>query len=168
MYAGHFGIALGAYAARPRVALAWYVGAALLCDLASAALGMAHVADAGAVYSHGLPQIALAAVLVGTAAWRVSGNAGAGAAVGATVLSHLPADYVTSTRLAVWAHGPEIGLGVYRRPVLDFVVEGTVIVAGWWLYRRAVRTDTRRAWPQYVMLAALLALQAWFCTLGVT
>jgi hypothetical protein len=153
---------------RPRIPLAWFVAAALLCDLSSACLGLLGIQDAGIVYSHGLPQVVVAGVLLGTCVRRRYGDSMAGLAVGATVLSHLPADYVTSTRLAVWAGGPQIGLRVYQHPVADFLVEGALVTAGWITYRRATRGDTLRAWPQWAMLAALLAFQGWFCTLGIT
>jgi hypothetical protein len=168
VYAGHLGIALGASAARARIPLAWFVAAALLCDLSSVGLGLLGIRDAGIVYSHGLPQVVVTGALIGACVWRRYGDAIAGLAVGATVLSHLPADYVTSTKVAMWTGGPQIGLRVYQHPVADFVVEGALVTAGWVLYRRATRGGTRRAWAQWAMLGALIAFQGWFCTLGIT
>ncbi len=161
MYAGHFGVALGASSARPRVALAWFVAAALLSDLLLAALGVLRLPEAGPLYSHGLLQVAGAAAVLGLTAWRATRDALAGALIAGTVVSHVLLDYVT-TRLAVWAGGPEVGVGLFRHPGADFLVEGGVVLAGWLLYRRATRGLVRRAWPQVGMLAALVALQAWF------
>jgi hypothetical protein len=168
MYAGHLGIALGAYGVRPRIGLAWFVVAALLCDLANAVLSLANIPDEGARYSHGLPYVAAAAILLAAITWLRSGNRGASIAVGICVLLHLPADYLTSTRLSIWPGGPAIGLRIYQRPILDFALEAVLIIMGWWLYRTAIRSETRRNWPHYSMLAILLAFQAWFCTLGIT
>jgi hypothetical protein len=52
------------------------------------------------------------------------------------VLLHLPLDLVTGHKI-FWPGGPLLGLHLYRRPVLDFAVEVPILVAGWWLLRRA-------------------------------
>jgi membrane-bound metal-dependent hydrolase YbcI (DUF457 family) len=75
------------------------------------------------------------------------------------VLSHAAGDYLTGIK-PTWTGGPMIGLMLYRKPVIDFVIEAAVIVVGWNLYRRSLPVDRRSAEPAFTMLGALLVIQA--------
>jgi len=75
------------------------------------------------------------------------------------VLSHAAGDYLTGIK-PTWRGGPMIGLMLYRKPVIDFMIESTVIVAGWKLYRRSLPVDRRSSEPAFTMLVALLVIQA--------
>jgi hypothetical protein len=78
--------------------------------------------------------------------------------VAAVVLSHMVLDWVTGYK-PIWPGGRMIGLALYDRPVVDFIVEGLVIVIGVVLYARTL-PPRRRAWiDMSLMLGALLALQ---------
>jgi hypothetical protein len=73
------------------------------------------------------------------------------------VLAHLPADFVTGWKL-FWPGGELMGLYLYGKPALDFVLESLLAVGGWWLLRttgRAPRWSTG-LWS----LVVVLALQA--------
>jgi hypothetical protein len=47
-------------------------------------------------------------------------------------------------------------------------VEGSVVILGWWLYRRQIPPAARRVWPLGVMLGALLLFQFLFQLLPIT
>lgn len=159
MYAGHFGAALGAFRMRRTTALGWLVGAALLPDLTHVALQFGGLADPMWVRSHGIPAVLLQALVAGVVATLAIGDRRAGLLVGATVLSHLPLDYLTGTKLPLWAGGPLVGLQLYQKPALDFTVEAALIAAGWLAYRSALGPTLPRRWPTLVMLGGLLVLQ---------
>ena len=167
MYMGHLGIALGARAARPSVPLWSLIIAALLPDLANAVWNLTPVGDRNDLLSHSIPAVlvlAAIACLIGALAlrdWR------GGALLGALVISHLLADYITS-REAAWNGGPVIGAHLYLHHRWDFVVEGTVIVVGLALYRKSLLATERITWALYAMLAVLLGLQLCFTLLPIT
>lgn len=167
MYMGHVGITLGARAVRPSVPLWSLCCAALLPDLANVVWNLTPIGDRNDLLSHSIPAVlvlaAVACLVNGVARrdWR------GGALLGALVISHLLADYITS-REAVWPDGPVIGAHLYLHHRWDFVVEGVVIVAGWVLYRRSLLTTERVAWPLYTMLAVLLGFQFYFTLLPIT
>ncbi|MGH7603760.1 MAG: metal-dependent hydrolase [Gemmatimonadaceae bacterium] len=167
MYMGHLGIALGARAARPSLPLWSLVGAALLPDLANAVWNLTPIGDRNDLLSHSIPAV----LVLGAVAWLLNGLARkdwqGGALLAALVLSHLIADYITS-REAAWPGGPVIGAHLYLHHRWDLVVEGTVIVVGWVLYRRSLLATERRAWALYAMLAVLLGFQFYFTLLPIT
>jgi hypothetical protein len=167
MYMGHLGIALGARAARPSVPLWSLICAALLPDLANALWNLTPIGDRNDLLSHSIPAVLVLAAV----AWLLSGfvrrDWRGGALLGALVISHLLADYITS-REAAWPGGPVIGAHLYLHHRWDFVVEGAVIVIGWALYRKSLLTPERSAWPLYGMLAILLGLQFYFTLLPIT
>jgi len=50
-----------------------------------------------------------------------------------------------------------VGLNVYSRPLLDFLIEAPMLIVGWWMLRR---TRSAPAWTTSVLvLVALLAGQ---------
>ncbi len=118
---------------------------------------------AGAYYpegmiSHSVPAVVLFAgvgfVLYGlkTRDWT------AALVVAGAILSHTVLDWVTGYK-PTWPGGPMIGLGLYSRPVADFIAEGLVIVIGVALYARTL-PPRRRPWIDVsLMLGALLVLQ---------
>jgi len=52
-----------------------------------------------------------------------------------------------------------IGLELYKRPVLDFIVETAVITGGWLVYRRSLPEDRRSSPPAMTLLAVLILIQ---------
>jgi hypothetical protein len=79
----------------------------------------------------------------------------------AVALSHTAADLVTGT-LPLWIGGPSVGLDLFRRPVLDFVVEATVVLGGWVVYRRSLPPPSQRSWAAWAMPVGLGVLQGVF------
>ena len=53
-----------------------------------------------------------------------------------------------------------IGLMLYRRPIIDFIFEAVVILAGWMLYRRSLSPERRSGEPVFTLLGTLLVIQA--------
>ena len=52
-----------------------------------------------------------------------------------------------------------VGLMLYRRPVIDFIVEAGVIGIGWVLYRRSLPVERRSREPVFTLLGVLLVIQ---------
>jgi len=159
MVVGHIGILLAARSWRPDAPLAWLFVASAAPDVLDAAYALAGLCNVHGVYTHGIPAIALLALLMVTLVYLATRSVGAAVAVGGVALLHLPADYLTGEKLA-WTHGPVLGLFLYRWPIADFLVELPFIAGGWWLVRRAA------AAPRWITarkaLVVLLATQAAF------
>lgn len=158
MYIGHVGAALAAKRARPSIGLFALLVATYTPDWVDAALCVAGRYDSVSMISHTVPMVVLFAgvgfVLYGlkTRDWT------AALVVAGVVLSHTVLDWVTGHK-PTWPGGPLIGLGLYSRPVADFIAEGIVIVLGVALYARTL-PPRRRPWIDVaLMLGALLALQ---------
>ena len=167
MYMGHLGIALAAKGARRDVSLLVLCLAAIAPDLVDFSLeGLGHVAGGG-LWSHSLAAMVgygvLFALCYGTATHRL----GAALLVGAVASSHVLADLVTS-RMVLWRGGPPLGLHLYIHPRLDFLVEGSVILIGWWLYGTSLPDKRRFSVEAFGMLVVLLGLQAYMATLSIT
>jgi glutamate carboxypeptidase len=157
MVSGHVGIAFGARALDRNAPLAWLLAASLAPDVVDYALAAAHVCHPSGLYTHTLPAIGMMACIFGAAAWWQTGNSRSGLVVGLMVIAHIVADYVTGLKL-LWANGPIVGLNLYTWPALDFLAELPIIVAGWWMLRRAGGV------PRFItsagMLVTLLIVQA--------
>ncbi len=76
--------------------------------------------------------------------WAISRHFVASVLAGLLVVSHLPADFITS-RIQARRGGPAIGLGLYHYRMADFAVESTVILVGLFFYRQSL-DETRRRW----------------------
>jgi hypothetical protein len=134
MLVGHFGIAELGKGARRDLSFLWLVVAAYLPDLTRAAL--APFTTHFDMLSHSLPAVAISAIAI-AGLWVLRGGKPMAAAVLALAcLLHWPADVFTGCKPTV-ANGPWIGLMSYRRPVSDLLLEGGLLVLGWWLARRS-------------------------------
>lgn len=159
MYAGHLGIALGASSLRRSAPLWILLIAAQLPDWLDAGLCVADASRGpGALYTHGLVTVGVAALLFGCIAWAITRDATAGLLSAALVLSHYPADLLTGLK-PTWNGGPMLGLGLYAHPLVDSAVEGAVVLVGWLYYRRTLPPAARRESMMYAMLFVLLAAQ---------
>ena len=138
MITGHLGVAAAARARWPEVPLLWLLPATIAPDLLDVGYALAGVCSPYGLYSHTLPAAALIAAVLGGAAFLTTGSRAAGALVAAVVLAHLPLDLVTGWKL-YWPGGPLLGLHLYQRPLLDFLVETPLLLGGWWLLRRGGR-----------------------------
>jgi hypothetical protein len=81
--------------------------------------------------------------------------------------SHWPADLITGIK-PTWPGGPDIGLNVYERPLLDALIETVVVIGCWMLYRRSLPQTSRRRWGPLLIPAALIAVQVTFDVLQYT
>jgi hypothetical protein len=73
-------------------------------------------------------------------------------------VSHAAGDYLTGLK-PTWSGGPMIGLELYRRPLIDFVIESTVVVCGWLVYRQSLPLQQRSSRPVFTLLGALVLIQ---------
>ena len=160
MYAGHVGIALGAHGIRKAIPLWFLVIASQLPDWADAAWCLADVRpQPPGILSHSIPAVSALAVIAALFYVIWLRDPAGMLLVFIVVLSHAAGDYLTGIK-PTWIGGPMIGLMLYRRPVIDFLVESVVILTGWILYRRSLSPDRRNTEPAFTMLAALLVIQA--------
>lgn len=158
MYVGHVGVALGAKRFAPSVALGTLVFATYLPDWIDAALCVTGRYHDAQMLSHSVPAALILAVLAGASVFG-RGNRGAFFVVAAIVISHVLLDYITGIK-PTWPGGPFIGLQVYSRPIVDFIVEAVVILIGWMLYKRTLPAGKGRWNLSTVMLVVLLVMQA--------
>lgn len=156
MIAGHLGIAGAAHAGRRDSSLAWLLGASLAPDMVDALFVVAGTCNPSGLYSHTLPAATLIAAVTGAIAYFATGTRVTGLLSALMVVAHLPPDYLTGYKL-FWPGGELMGLGLYDRPLIDFVLEGLIVAGGWWLVRS--RRPAPRWATGWLALAALLVLQ---------
>jgi hypothetical protein len=163
MISGHLAIALALRSAIRREELfdhgRWLlpalVIAAIAPDIADFGYAKARFCSPLGLYSHGLvplATLALAAVVLG---WVLFTNGKIAGLMALAVLIHLPADFVTGEKL-LWYNGPVVGLNLYRWPIADFFIELPVIIAGWWLVRRAPGARSAHPWATSALALTLL------------
>jgi hypothetical protein len=135
---GHLGVAALARSRWPVLSLLWLVPVAIAPDLLDLAYVVAGICNPYGLYSHTVPVLALTGAVLGGIAFLATGSRVAGLVTAALVLAHLPPDLVTGHKI-LWPGGPLLGLYLYQRPLLDFLVEVPIALAGWWLLRRSGR-----------------------------
>jgi hypothetical protein len=133
---GHVGVAAATRSAWRRASLPWMLVACVAPDLVDITLALAGVCNPYGLYSHTVPSVALQAAVLGGAALLVTGDRATAFASALMVFLHLPPDLVTGHKI-FWPGGPMLGLHLYERPLLDFLVEAPLLIAGWWLLRRS-------------------------------
>lgn len=136
MIVGHVGVAAAARSGWRHTSLPWLLVACVAPDLVDVALAAAHVCNPYGLYSHTVPAAALLAAVLGGAALLVTGSRVTALVAALMVLLHLPLDLVTGHKI-FWPGGPMLGLDVYRHPLVDFLVEAPILLAGWWMLRRS-------------------------------
>lgn len=136
MITGHLGIASAVGSRWRNVPLLWLVPASIAPDILDVVLAVWGICSPFGLYTHTLPAAALLGAVLGGVAFLATGSRSAGLVVLLVVLLHLPADFLTGRKL-YWPGGPLLGLDLYSRPAIDFLVELPVLVGGWWLLRRA-------------------------------
>jgi len=158
MYIGHIGVALAAQRVRGTVGLLVLLVATYVPDWADAGLCVAGAYNPQGMLTHSIPAILLF-IIVGFAAYAAATRDWTGAfVIAGVILSHMFLDWITGIK-PTWPGGPMIGLGLYDHPVVDFFLEGAVIVAGAMLYGRTL-PPRRRPWRDVsIMAGALLTLQ---------
>src|ERR1044071_5918633 len=123
MNAGHVGVALGAHGIRKAIPLWFLIIASQLPDWTDAAFCLANVRPSTpGILSHSIPAVSLLALLAALA-YVIRMRDPAGMLRGAVVVfSHAAGDYLPGLK-PTWSGGPMIGLMLYRRPLIDFIVE---------------------------------------------
>ncbi|MEO6528180.1 MAG: metal-dependent hydrolase [Gemmatimonadaceae bacterium] len=163
MITGHLGVAAAAHAARRDCSLLWLLGASMAPDVVDALFVVARSCNPNGLYSHTVPAAVLIAAVTGAAAFLATNRRATGLLAAALVLAHVPLDYVTGYKL-FWPGGEIVGLRVYERPAVDFVLEAALVVAGWRMLRTSPSAPRwATGWPA---LAALLAVQGSLDVLG--
>jgi hypothetical protein len=135
---GHLGVAAAARARWPAVPLLWLLPVCIAPDLLDVGYALVGICSPYGLYSHTIPAAALIAAVLGGAAFLATGSRPAGLLTAGVVLAHLPLDFVTGLKL-FWPGGELLGLHLYQRPLLDFLIEAPVLLGGWWLLRRSGR-----------------------------
>lgn len=161
MYTGHVAIALATRGLRSDLPLIVLVFVAQACDWVELAARLFVSRPLAEVYSHALPFTVLAASGVAVLVWLRWRSVGASLTVMAVYLSHPAADYVTGFK-PLWSGGPNVGLQVVERPVVDFFIQASLCAVGVALYSRSFpvgRARVRRL-VIAVPLAFLISLQA--------
>ena len=145
-------MALALKTREPRVPMAVLVAACFGPDWVELFLGLFVGRSAGETYSHFIPGVLLGASAAALVYALVSRRAGSRwVAIG--WLSHWPADFLTAHKPLV-NPGHVVGLDFYDLPVVDFLIEATLVVVCAWLYARTFAPDRpRRRW---VAAAALV------------
>ena len=174
MFVGHFAAALGAKKVEPRVPLWALVAAALGLDLVFSILlplglesvrispgdtAFTNLAFYWYPWSHSLLAALGWAGFAALAGRGLFGSWRAGALLGGLAMSHWVLDFVTHRPdLALWPAGPLVGLGLWNSVVGTILVEGGLVVAGFWLYWRAVSTGGQAKLWSLGILVALMGL----------
>jgi hypothetical protein len=154
---GHTAIALAVKRAHPSIPLTALVAATYGPDVIEITLlalwRWAHFQ--AAFGSHSIPSVALGSAVVGAAYWIWRRDAVGAGLLGVTYASHWAADLFTGSGKPTWGGGPTLGLSLYEHPLLDFVVESTLLLAAWRLFWPA---GDRRLTPRPVRTAAAIGL----------
>jgi hypothetical protein len=158
VYLGHVGIALGAKGMRPGIALLVLLLATYAPDWVDAGLCVMGAYDPRGMFSHSFPAVALLGAFAVAAYGLHARDPVGGLIVGAVIVSHGLLDLITGYK-PTWPGGPMIGLGLYRQPLADLVVESVVIAIGVLLYRRTLPPRSRPWIDVAAMLGALLVMQ---------
>lgn len=159
MYAGHVGFGLGAYSLRKTLPLWLLLVAAQIPDWLDAGYCLANTSRGPyGIYTHGFVPIGAAAVILALVAYAITRDVTGAVIVALVVASHWPLDYLTGIK-PTWPGGPIMGMNLYARPLVDFVLESATILAGWLLYRRTLPRSVRNHGWTYATLFALCTLQ---------
>jgi len=160
MFVGHTALALAAKRRAPEVSLGWLLGATILLDLVSPVLlalrfekveigstepSFVRMTFLEYPWSHSLAvAVGYGAILFGLARWRRV-PPGSALLLGALVVSHWVLDFISHVPdMPLWpGDSPKLGLGLWTSIPLTFAVEGTLFIAGIWLYVSATRAKDK-------------------------
>ena len=161
MITGHLGLAAALRSTQRARATSLGFLALLLASIAPDVVDALYVplgiCNPYGLYSHTLHAVVLQAAVIGGATFLVTGSRGATLMFALVILLHIAADAITGIKLLV-PGGEMIGLGLYAKPVLDFLIETPIAVAGWWLLRRSGRGPAWAVTRQAIFAVVLLQL----------
>lgn len=160
MTAAHFGVALGLRSledARGGTAVVLaLLGASLFPDLLDVGYYLIAICNPYGLYSHTIHAVGLQAAVVSGIAFLVTGSRATALLFAAVVLLHPLGDLVTGRKLVV-PGGEMYGLRLYERPLLDFLLEASVVFGGWALVRRRrIVPSWATGYPFLVFMLTLL------------
>lgn len=177
MFIGHFALAFAAKKAAPEVSLGTLFAASQLPDLLWPPLVLTGVErvriDPGNTaftpldfvhypWSHSLATVLLWGLLAGLAYLALRRDRRGALWVGLLAVSHWVLDFVSHRAdLPLWPGGPKVGLELWAAVPATVAVEGSMFVAGVWLYMRATRARDRigsgATWALAGLLGAIYA-----------
>lgn len=181
MFLGHYGLALAAKRAAPRVSLGTMIVAAQLADLIwpiLLLLGVEHVRIVpnpnplltlsfdSYPWTHSLLLAVVWGLVAGGAYVAMRGDRKGAMVVGLLVVSHWVLDWITHVPdLPLYPGGPRVGLGLWRSLYGTLVAETAVFVIGIVVYTRVTRSvDRTGRWgfSAFVAVLAVLYIAATF------
>lgn len=161
MYAGHAAIALYTKARRPRLALPLLVVVAYAPDWIEWLIDASGASyPTSSLYSHSIPSVLLGSSVVAAVSLLLGVERADALALWLLYVSHWVADFFTGMK-PTWPGGPLIGMHLYDRPLVDFVMETLVVAAAWIAYRRSLPPTPRRG-VAVLIPAGLLVFQVGF------
>ena len=175
MFAGHFGVGLGAKAAAPRVSLGTLFLAAQFVDLVWPTLllvglekveikqGITKVTPLDFVsypITHSLLMVCVWGVFFGGIYWLVKKNGRGAVVLGLCVVSHWVLDLIVHRPDLPLYPGESlrVGLGVWNSLLGTLLVEGLIFVVGIILYLRVTKARNRRGTIGFWALIGFLVL----------
>jgi hypothetical protein len=156
VYAGHAAIATLVKGVRPRISLALLVPIAFAPDWLEWSAGLLGFHDK--MLSHSLLSVAIGATVVAAIYALVTRELGDAIWVWTAYASHWPADFITGIK-PTWPGGPSVGLLLYDHAVWDVILESTLIIVGWLIYKRTLNPSVRSRAVVWVAPLGLIALQ---------
>ena len=172
MFIGHYALGLAAKRVAPRTSLGTLVIAPTLADLlwpVFLLLGWehAHVVPGpnpfltlwldDYPYSHSLFALIVWGALFGYLYKTRTGDRRAALVIGSLVVSHWVLDFVTHVPdMPLYPGGPTVGLGLWNSVAGTVIIEGSMFVAGAWIY--VTTTRARDAVGRYALWALLAFL----------
>ena len=179
MFIGHYGVSLAAKRVDARLPLGWLFLAVQLPDILWAVLFLLGVEKARIIpaqtaviavdlyyipYSHSLAASLLwAAAIYAFVRLFPSGRAGlrkstVAIVMALAVLSHFVLDIIVESNLPLYADTSKVGLGLANNPIVAYIVEGLILVAGLILYLRA--TTPKNLTGRYGMIVFVVVMLA--------
>jgi hypothetical protein len=160
MFVGHTALALAAKRRSPEISLGWLLAASYTLDLiwpVMLLLGVEQVAFHSATggfdqltfisypWSHSLLMSLVWGAVVFVIARALKVSVRSALLLGALVVSHWLLDYVShAPDMPLWpGDSPHVGLALWSSLPLTFLVEGTLFIAGIWLYITATKPKDR-------------------------
>lgn len=174
MVVGHYGVALAAKRAAPRVSLGVLILAAQLVDLVWPVLLLVGVERVSITpgdnpylqlsfdyypWTHSLLMGVVWGVVLGVVYGALRKDWSGAMIVGLVVPSHWVLDWVTHLPdLPLYPGGPRVGLGLWRSPSATMAVEALVFLVGLAIYARTTRAVDRTGRWAFWTLVALMAV----------
>jgi hypothetical protein len=132
MRVGHAGVAFAAKRFCPRVPFWLLLVAAYGPDIIELTLRPFGVTNRE--LSHSLVAVGICATVMAGLYAAIRHDIGGASMLWLTYALHWPADFITGTK-PTWPGGPDVGLNLYDRHLLVWVVDLGVLGIGWWIYR---------------------------------